>query len=210
MTGFSYFFSYSFICFLAYLVGAIPTGYIFAKLFFNVTITEAGSGNIGASNIGRVLGKKYFLLVFFLDACKAYGLLAAVATLSPDFFGSFWVLWGVVFTLLIGNAYSFFLGFKGGKGVATIAGILAFIAPWTVFVLFALLWLGVLAISKEPFLASITALLSVFVWFLFFGSADLCWLSAALFVWALLRHKNNIIQSYQKQCSTTEMHSKKR
>ena len=60
----------------AYLVGSIPTGYLFAKYFFDCDITQEGSGNIGATNIGRVLGRrKYFFLIFFLDSFKAYGLL---------------------------------------------------------------------------------------------------------------------------------------
>ena len=59
-------------CLISYLVGSVPTGYWFAKHFFNIDITERGSGNIGATNIGRVFGKKYFALIFLIDFLKAF------------------------------------------------------------------------------------------------------------------------------------------
>lgn len=203
MAVFTNVFLYFSLCLLAYFIGAIPTGYIFSKLFFNVSITEAGSGNIGASNVGRVLGKRYFLIILFIDACKAYGTLAAATALAPELFASPLQLTILIAGLLVGNAYSIFLRFSGGKGVATIAGILAFIAPWAVFALFAMLWLTVLAITKEPFIASISAMLAVTTWGLLWVSTDLCIVLIALFLWVLLRHTSNIMQWQSKICSSS-------
>jgi glycerol-3-phosphate acyltransferase PlsY len=195
MVSFTDFSSISFYfisCILAYLLGALPTGYLFAKCLFGVTITQMGSGNIGASNVGRVLGKKYFPLIFLIDAGKAFLALTLTVFFLPSAATSLALLAGPAFALLIGNAYSLFLGFSGGKGVATVTGILAFIAPLNVIALFALLWLVCLAISKEPFIASFAALIWVTAWAFYLGSTSQFLFILALLFWVLLRHSGNI------------------
>ena len=67
---------------IAYLVGAVPTGYWLCKALFGADITQQGSGNIGASNVGRTYGKRYFVLIFLLDAFKAYVVLAGAYFLA--------------------------------------------------------------------------------------------------------------------------------
>ena len=117
---------------LAYLVGSIPFGLIVGKAK-GIDPRTAGSGNIGATNLGRLLGGKYFALVFGLDLLKE-----ALPTLSAGAVIGFHVedrqtclLWiATAAAALLGHAYSVFLKFKGGKGVATSAGVMLGIFPY--------------------------------------------------------------------------------
>ncbi|MFH1254402.1 MAG: glycerol-3-phosphate acyltransferase [bacterium] len=189
-------------CLFSYLVGSVPTGFWFSKYFFNIDITEHGSGNIGASNIGRVLGKKYFVLVFLIDFLKAFISLYIVAlfilVMVPFSYG-FCCVQKIFclnfFALLLGNAYSIFLNFKGGKGVATTAGILAWAFPFNVFLIFCCLWLLVLAILRKPFIASLLAsYLSCFVYyFVFLDNKNIHLFYFLIFVsmWLTIRHRSN-------------------
>ncbi|MFA6535127.1 MAG: glycerol-3-phosphate acyltransferase [Candidatus Babeliales bacterium] len=189
-------------CLFLYLVGSVPTGYWFAKYFFNIDITGHGSGNIGASNIGRVLGKKYFVFVFLIDFLKAFISLYIVALfilVMVPFSCGFCCVQKIFFlnflALLFGNAYSIFLNFKGGKGVATTAGILAWAFPFKFFMIFCCLWLLVLAIFRKPFLASLlTAYFACFIYyFVFFDFANIYPFYFLIFVciWLTFRHRSN-------------------
>src|SRR5687767_5009578 len=106
---------------LAYLVGSIPFGLMVGKLK-GVDPRTAGSGNIGASNVGRLLGRKFFAVVFLLDLLKgllpmllAGRVLQGAGQEARTYF--VWLLVG--FAAIVGHMFSVFLGFKGGKGVAT-------------------------------------------------------------------------------------------
>jgi len=117
---------------LAYLVGSIPFGLIVGKAK-GIDPRTAGSGNIGATNLGRLLGGKYFALVFGLDLLKG-----ALPTLSAGAVIGFHVedrpsclLWiAAAAAAVLGHAYSAFLKFKGGKGVATSTGVMLGIFPY--------------------------------------------------------------------------------
>src|SRR3989337_2711884 len=109
----------------AYLIGSIPTGYLITRYVRGNDIRRFGSGNIGATNVARFLGLKYFFLVFFIDACKAYTYLVWCACMGlPQE-----VVFFAAISLLIGNSCSAFLQGSGGKGVATIVGILFVVHP---------------------------------------------------------------------------------
>src|ERR1041385_8394048 len=110
-----------------YLLGAIPFGYLIAKIR-GIDIRKAGSGNIGATNVVRVLGKQYGYLVFGLDFLKGFGAVKismSMATAvqpewgSPETFGIF-----AAVAAVIGHSFPVWLKFRGGKGVATSAGAL--------------------------------------------------------------------------------------
>jgi glycerol-3-phosphate acyltransferase PlsY len=107
---------------LSYLLGSIPTAYIFGKLSKGIDIREHGSGNVGATNVFRVLGKVPGIVCLLLDVLK--GVLAVV--IVPRFLGLEGVLEHAVFGFfaVIGHNWTIFLKFKGGKGVATSLGIL--------------------------------------------------------------------------------------
>ncbi len=120
----------------AYVAGSIPFGLLIG-LANGVDVRTAGSGNIGASNVGRLLGRRFFFLVFACDALKGLApMLAAaevVATAWPhgDVPDRVYGLWlGVAFAAIAGHMFSLFLRFKGGKGVATTAGALLGLWPY--------------------------------------------------------------------------------
>lgn len=179
----------------AYAVGSIPTGYWLCKYFFGITITEHGSGNIGASNVGRVLGKKWFIVIFLVDACKAFGLLVMGA--AAGF--SLTALYPVGALLLIGNAYSPFLKFSGGKGVATAVGIISFFLPPLFTLTFVATWISVLLLAREAFLASLIAMLVILVGLASMGGGDVFTYMTGVFFWLLFRHRSNIASWCQKR-----------
>jgi len=116
----------------AYLIAGIPFGYLLAKHFAGVDIKEAGSGNIGATNVLRVikeqdpkLAKKLGAITLFLDAFKGVAILLIAMMLGA----SDSVLWTIAVLAVIGHCFSAFLMFEGGKGVATGFGVLAVMMP---------------------------------------------------------------------------------
>jgi len=138
-----------------YLLGSIPSAYLLGKLIKGIDIREHGSGNVGATNAFRVLGKWVGLVVLLFDALKGVlGVLLAQNVGGP---------WFVVFAALVvmaGHNYSVFLHFKGGRGVATGAGILIALSPETVIIA-VLIFASVLWTTKYVSLSSIIAALSV-------------------------------------------------
>ena len=125
---------------ISYLIGSVPSGYWFAKIFFGIDVTKHGSGNIGATNVARVLkNKKYFFLIFFFDFVKSFlTLFVSAKFLNVDLPWRVVPLWKVIpygllllsVFLILGNAHSIFLQFRGGKCVATTLGILSFLFPY--------------------------------------------------------------------------------
>jgi glycerol-3-phosphate acyltransferase PlsY len=117
---------------LAYLVGSLPFGYLVAKVFKGTDIRTQGSGNIGATNVARTLGAKWGILVFLLDAVKGFlpvWLLPRLLLAADDFNHlqmHFEVLCGVA--TVLGHIFPVWLNFKGGKGVATSAGVVLMIS----------------------------------------------------------------------------------
>ena len=116
----------------AYLVGSVPFGLI-VGLARGVDVRRAGSGNIGATNVGRLLGGKFFALVFTLDLLKGLvPMLAAGVVLGFNAAGPLqsllWLLVG--FAAILGHMFSLFLRFKGGKGVATSTGVILGLWPY--------------------------------------------------------------------------------
>jgi len=181
---------------LCYLIGSVPTGYWFTKYLFGLDITQHGSGNIGASNVARTLGKTYFIPIFVFDAFKAYAALwfcMSLLAFEPVMLSiNFWYLYSLTGALLLGNAYSIFLGFKGGKGVATVLGMLAFLMPGPLVGLFMLSWLLLVALTKRPFIASLSSIfLIVLLTFALFNGVHGAWLLSVV-AWLLLRHAQNL------------------
>lgn len=118
---------------LAYLAGSIPFGLLVGRAK-GVDVRKSGSGNIGATNVARVLGhKRWFWVVFFLDMLKSLLPMLLAATLLRDATKTtgLYALWlGIGFAAVLGHMFSVFLKFKGGKGVATSAGVLLGLWPY--------------------------------------------------------------------------------
>ena len=181
----------------SYLIGAIPTGYWVCKLFYGTDITKRGSGNIGATNVARVNGKFLFIPIFLIDAGKSYLALYFVDLGFNQFYGCCCQPWFMFLTascLLLGNAYSVFIGFRGGKGVATMLGIIAYLFSFTFVVIFGVLWLGIYAATKQAFMASIGAMFLFLSLALLFGHLPngQVFFLICLFMWLLFRHQSNI------------------
>jgi len=145
----------------AYVVGSIPFGLI-VGLAKGIDPRTAGSKNIGATNVGRLLGARFFLLVFVLDMLKgALPTAAAGAVLhfhADDRLG--YLLWVVVgFAAMLGHMFSLFLKFKGGKGVATAVGVVLGIFPCftAAGVCVLLIWVIVLGLTRYISVASMVA-----------------------------------------------------
>lgn len=132
---------------LAYLIGAIPTGYLIGKIGYGVDLKTTGSGNVGATNAYRTLGAKAGLLVFFADFFKG---MAAVYPGMPD---PILVLACALFAI-IGNDWSVFLKFKSGKGVACGVGAFTLICPYATLTSF-VVWLAVFRWKRIVSLASV-------------------------------------------------------
>jgi glycerol-3-phosphate acyltransferase PlsY len=144
---------------LAYVLGSVPFGLV-VGLSRGVDPRKAGSGNIGATNVGRLLGKKFFALVFTLDMLKGLVPMLAAAVLlrheTPD--RRTYLLWlGVGFATILGHMFSVFLGFKGGKGVATSCGVLLGIWPYYTLpgLVAVAIWIAAFLVWRYVSLASI-------------------------------------------------------
>jgi glycerol-3-phosphate acyltransferase PlsY len=139
----------------AYLIGAIPFGYLAARWAAGIDIRKHGSGNIGATNVGRVLGTKFFFLVFVLDLLKGLipvGLAMLVQTRYSDPSAydqtQVWYLPEAAgLAAILGHMFPIYLGFRGGKGVATSIGVLLVLAPFALFVGLAT-WLVLVAVTR--------------------------------------------------------------
>jgi glycerol-3-phosphate acyltransferase PlsY len=189
---------------VGYLLGAIPFAVIVAKRC-GVNIFKVGSGNPGATNVTRVLGKGPGNLVFFLDFFKG---LVAATWVQIDFVGANPENQALLSVLglgaaVLGHSFSVFIKFKGGKGVATTIGGLIGITP-VVMIAGILVWVFTYYSRKIVSLASIALAISLPIWAIFFDAINVAHIHAAEFIFVslisvlvLVRHKSNIIKIVQ-------------
>ena len=177
---------------LGYIIGSIPTGYIIVRLKTGQDIRKIGSGSTGATNVKRVLGKKWFFIVMFLDALKG-----AIPVVLAIVFLKAYAQYGVTpviaaISVLLGHSKSIFLKFTGGKSVASGVGtILALCFPAGICI--ALIWGIITYISKYVSLGSIIALaLSPLLMFIFKQPAGYIFYCAIGAVYIIWLHRENI------------------
>src|SRR5438445_11775197 len=146
----------------AYLIGAIPFGYLLARLK-GVDLFQVGSGNIGATNVGRVLGRRFGILVFLLDFAKGALPTAAASWIAaqPEFaFASFpgrdALPVGAGLAAFVGHLFPVYLRFHGGKGVATGAGVVTVLLPGPAFAAL-ITWVAIVGLTRYVSLASLSA-----------------------------------------------------
>ena len=149
----------------AYLLGSIPFGLLLAKIFSGADVRKAGSGNIGATNVARVVGPLAGIATLILDVAKGAGAVLAAERLTKD--SATWMMLAGL-AALVGHCYPVWLRFKGGKGVATAAGVFLMLSPWA-FLCAAILFVLVVAFWGYVSLGSISAaaampLLLYFFW----------------------------------------------
>ena len=143
-----------FILVTAYTIGSLPIGFWIAQARGVSDIRQHGSGNIGATNVARTLGSRYFVIVFLLDCLKAATFLWLLSYYSFDY--SILLLSSVF--LLLGNGFSVFLHGSGGKGVATTVGILLGLNP-TLALIFCSVWILIVILTRTAGIASVIACL---------------------------------------------------
>lgn len=178
---------YVLIFLLSYLAGSIPFGLIIGLLFKGIDIRLHGSGNIGATNVLRTLGYPCGLTVMLLDAAKG-----TVPTMLAMHFGGAEAALLAGFAALLGHNRSIWLGFKGGKGVATSLGVLLGMAP-TVAGMALAVWLIVLLSTRYVSMASIVAAVAVPPLMWATGRPlPVCIFGLISAVWVLIRHRDNI------------------
>ena len=165
---------------IAYLLGSIPFGYLFVKYLFTSgeDVREIGSGGIGATNVTRRAGVKGGLLTYVFDVAKG---VAAVLLMKPVASEDYFWIGAAALAAIIGHVFPIFLGFRGGKGVATGVGVYLALAPYSVLTTL-VLWAAIVYLTRYVSLGSIVATAAVPLWtLLYYG-----WLQPSPHLKALL------------------------
>jgi len=181
---------------VAYLVGSIPFGLLLGKLM-GVDVRRAGSGNIGATNVLRLLGKKLGIVTLLADTLKAIvPMLLAKWVISSTAVSASVDLWVALCgaSAFLGHLFPVYLKFKGGKGVATALGIFLLLEPWAVFIGLAI-FISVVLFWGYVSLGSLAAAASMPLWVWLLSGSPL-YTSLALFIGLLiwLKHHDNIVR----------------
>jgi glycerol-3-phosphate acyltransferase PlsY len=189
------------IAIVSYLLGSVPGGYLVGRMA-GIDIRKAGSGNIGATNVTRVLGKRYGYPVFAVDFLKGFGAVKISILItthvrpewsSPDLFGI-----TAAVSSVIGHSFPVWLRFKGGKGVATSAGALFGLMPLAALV-GALIWFVTFKLTRYVSVASITAAVALPMIIFVMTSLNqthrkgLFYCSICLAAVVVLRHRSNLV-----------------
>jgi acyl phosphate:glycerol-3-phosphate acyltransferase len=178
----------------AYLLGSIPFSYLFGKMR-GIDIRQHGSGNVGATNALRVLGTRTGVITLLLDMGKGILAVEIGRLLLPEANEGYYIL--VAIAAIIGHVFTVFLKFKGGKGVATSAGVFIDLLPIACLITL-LVFIAVVIISKYVSLGSITAALFLWGYVLIdnirdnFGGWQYLALVSLVSGFIILRHKSNI------------------
>jgi glycerol-3-phosphate acyltransferase PlsY len=175
----------------SYVVGAIPTSHLVSRSFAKIDLRQHGSGNLGATNLYRVLGWKYAIPVGLFDIAKGA---IPVLLFAPRVSGSELYALACGVAAIIGHVFSVFVGFKGGKGVATAAGVMLALTPLALGVA-AAVWAIVLMLTGYVSLASIAAaaVLPLAVYLLEPpDTPELLWMDVAIALGVILLHRRNI------------------
>ena len=174
----------------SYFIGAIPNSYLAGRLFKGIDLRKHGSGNLGATNVWRTLGPKFAIPVGILDSAKGSIPVLFIAPLASDA-KLFALACGIM--AVVGHVFSVFVGFKGGKGVATAAGVMLALTPLAVLVT-TIVWLVLVWITGYSSLGSIVAagILPLAAWLLHPADRDLVWVQALVALAIIWFHRANI------------------
>lgn len=176
---------------LSYLLGATPTSFWVGRAFHGLDLREHGSGNLGATNAFRVLGWKSALPVVLVDIAKGWLPVWLFPTLAGVAFP--WSL-ALGFAAILGHMFSPWVGFKGGKGIATSAGVFAALAPWAVLAGL-VIWIALAFGTGYVSVASIAAAIALppLIWFTpHIGGDDLVWFSLPMAAFIVWKHRSNV------------------
>ncbi len=174
----------------SYLIGAFPTSYVIARGVRGIDLREHGSGNLGATNAYRVLGARAAAPIFIVDIAKGW---------FPAFAFPLWDRadtwqWALTYgaAAIVGHVWSVYVGFRGGKGVATSAGVFLALAPTAVLIALAV-WGALVFLTGYVSLASVAAaaVMPILV-FAFNGTGPVLWLALGLAGFVIIAHRANI------------------
>jgi glycerol-3-phosphate acyltransferase PlsY len=191
---------------LGYLLGSIPFGLILTRAAGLGDIRKVGSGNIGATNVLRTGNKGLAAATLLLDALKGTAAVVLATAFLPSVFhiaagaqpgpdiGRLLLLvavpWAAALGALVGHVYPVWLGFKGGKGVATYLGALIGV-HWMAAVVFALTWLVTAAVTRISSLSALTGLVAVVLYFVLFHGQATIFIAAIVLMSALVAYKHS-------------------
>jgi len=171
---------------LGYLAGSIPFGVLITRAMGLGDLRSIGSGNIGATNVLRTGNKRAALATLLLDGGKG-----AVAVLVARAVAGEPAALVAALGAFLGHLFPVWLGFRGGKGVATFLGIMLALA-WPAGIAACLTWLAVAGLFRFSSLAALVAAASAPLWLALFGRPDAIWLAVALALLVFVRHHANI------------------
>lgn len=200
---------------LAYLVGSVPTSVWVGRYFYGIDIRKAGSGNAGATNTFRVLGIKAGIPVLAFDVFKGWAAVKFIAivpffTPGTSQFINFQILLGVA--AVLGHIFPIYVGFKGGKGVATLLGVVLALHPQAAFIAIGV-FVAILLISKYVSLSSMIAGFSfpiLIVTYFKITTPSLVIFSITIAILLLLTHQQNIERLIKKEESKAKLFKKKK
>jgi glycerol-3-phosphate acyltransferase PlsY len=173
----------------AYLAGAIPASFIAARVGAGIDLREHGSKNLGATNVYRTLGWRFAIPVGAFDIAKGF----VPVWFARGAFADPWVPVVVGVAAVVGHVFSVFVRFKGGKGVATAAGVVLGLAPWALLAAGGV-WAAALRLSGYVSLSSMVAAVSfpVLVWLLYPAQYTTLALGGGLAAFIVFTHRANV------------------
>ena len=176
----------------AYIIGSIPTGYIIVKVFTGEDIRTIGSGSTGATNVKRVMGKKWFFITLLLDAFKGALPVVLAALFAKTFTGIGLLPVLAAVAVILGHSKSIFLKFTGGKSVASGVGTILAL-NWQVGLIIAAIWAVITFFTRYVSVGSIIALaLSPFIMWAFKAPVAYIWYCALGALYIIYLHRSNI------------------
>lgn len=187
--------------FIAYLVGSIPTGYLFAK-YRDIDLRRYGSGNVGATNVLRAVGKLAAFSTLVIDMLKGFIVVTLIADMTYTFrmninYAQFQSV--LALSAVIGHNWPIFLNFRGGKGVATSAGILLALCPKLLLLGFCV-WLLVFILTRIVSISSLISAVTIpFMSYVFGYRLSIRFLTIALAIFTIIRHWPNINRLVRKE-----------
>lgn len=198
----------------AYLLGSIPTAVWVGKYFYQIDVREYGSGNAGATNVFRVLGKKAGIPVLLIDVLKGF-LAIEIAYLSKYFVGSnqfinLQLVLGIA--SLVGHIFPVFASFRGGKGIATLLGIIIAVYPSAALISI-IIFLIVFLISGYVSLGSMTAAVAfpiIVIFILKIHTPSLIIFSILITIMVLITHQKNIERLLRREEPKTKLINRKK
>ena len=197
---------------LSYLAGGIPTGYLIAKHVRGIDIREHGSGNPGAANVYRVMGREAGAATLFVDALKGFFPVLLARRCFPE---NYWVMILCGALAIVGHVWTIFLRFRGGKGVATAAGVFAALLPKPLGVSLVAFIIGVAATAHISVGSMAAALVFPFAAMAFRSPGPLVGMAFCACVLILAKHVSNLKRLLEgrellfKHGSHLETHRKK-